>query len=395
MRSALVLAGVLVAGLPLVPGQARAKSPSAPAYTTFPRPPELEHQVKFWRDVFTTYSQDQTLVHDTGSLDRVYSVLDFRGQGNYPDSYRKDATNAEIDRIRGVLLRLYQVGPRGAATPEERRIAEMFRRDPDPYKFLRAADEGRVRGQKGIRESFGSGFRASRKYLPQMEAIFRSAGLPVELTRIPLYESSFNLSAYSKVGAAGIWQFMPATGRLFMWVSDSVDERRDPIASTRAAAEYLARAYSKLGTWPLAVTSYNHGPNGVARAVSTLGTRDIVTIVRYWDGPGFGFSSRNFYAELLAALEIDNNSHKYYGPFTPERMPATKTVMLDRPVDWTEATRLARTPENVLADLNPALMDPVLSGRAPIPAGYGLRLPANGSHDFGDRTASNDQPVVR
>jgi len=393
MRSALVLASILVSGLPWVASEARAKS-TAP-YTAFPRPPELEHQVKFWRDVFTTYSKDQTVIHDTVSLDRVYSVLDFRGQGFYPDSYRKDATDAEIERIRAVLLRLYQVGPRGAATPEERRIADMFRTDPDPYKFLRAADDGRVRGQKGIRERFGSGFRASRKYLPQMEAIFRSAGLPVELTRIPLYESSFDLSAYSKVGAAGIWQFMPATGRLFMWVSDSVDERRDPISSTRGAAEYLARAYNKLGTWPLAVTSYNHGPNGVANAVSALGTRDIVTIVRYWDGPGFGFASRNFYAELLAALEIDRNSSKYYGPFTPERMPATKTVTLDRPTDWTEATRLARTPENVLADLNPALMDPILSGRAPIPAGYGLRLPANGSHGFGDRTASNDQPVVR
>ena len=393
MRSALVLASILVSGLPWVASEARAKSSAA--YTAFPRPPELEHQVKFWRDVFTTYSKDQTVIHDTVSLDRVYSVLDFRGQGFYPDSYRKDATDAEIERIRAVLLRLYQVGPRGAATPEERRIADMFRTDPDPYKFLRAADDGRVRGQKGIRERFGSGFRASRKYLPQMEAIFRSAGLPLELTRIPLYESSFDLSAYSKVGAAGIWQFMPATGRLFMWVNDSVDERRDPISSTRGAAEYLARAYNKLGTWPLAVTSYNHGPNGVARAVSALGTRDIVTIVRYWDGPGFGFASRNFYAELLAALEIDRNSSKYYGPFTPERMPATKTVTLDRPVDWTEATRLARTPQNVLADLNPALMDPVLSGRAPIPAGYGLRLPANGSHGFGDRTASNDQPVVR
>ena len=132
MRSALVLATVLVSGLPWVASEARAKSPGA-AYTAFPRPPELEHQVKFWRDVFTTYSQDQTVVHDTGSLDRVYSVLDFRGQGSYPDSYRKDATYAEIDRIRGILLRLYQVGPRGAATPEERRIAEMFRRDPDPY----------------------------------------------------------------------------------------------------------------------------------------------------------------------------------------------------------------------------------------------------------------------
>ena len=180
MRSALVLASILVSGLPSVASEARAKSP-APAYTAFPRPPELEHQVKFWRDVFTTYSKDQTVIHDTVSLDRVYSVLDFRGQGYYPDSYRKDATDAEIERIRAVLLRLYQVGPRGAATPEERRIADMFRTDPDPYKFLRAADDGRVRGQKGIRERFGSGFRASRKYLPQMETIFRSAGLPVEL----------------------------------------------------------------------------------------------------------------------------------------------------------------------------------------------------------------------
>jgi membrane-bound lytic murein transglycosylase D len=398
MKAALVLAGVLVVGLSPVPSEARGKSQAA--YTPFPRPPEMEHQVKFWRDVFTTYSKDQTIIHDTVSLDRVYNVLDFRGQARSVgpadfERYRRDATDAEIYRIRSVLLRLHQVGARGAATPEERRIAHLFHNDPDPYKFLRAADDGRVRGQKGIRERFGSGFRASRKYLPEMERIFRAAGLPVELTRIPLYESSFDLSAYSKVGAAGIWQFMPATGRLFMSVNDVVDERRDPIASTHAAAAYLARAYRKLGTWPLAVTSYNHGPNGIARAVSALGTTDIVTIVRYWDGPGFGFSSRNFYAELLASLEIDRNSSKYYGPFTPERMPATRTVTLDRPVDWSEATRLARTPEHVLAAMNPALMDPVLSGRAPIPAGYGLRLPANGAPGFEDRLASNDQRVVR
>ena len=402
MWSALVLAGVLVVGLSPVASEGRSSSASTLSSPGFPRPPEMEHQVKFWRDVFTTYSKDQTLIHDTLSLDRVYSVLDFRGQGNYlspgeSDRYRKDATDAEIERIRTLLLRLNQGVPKSALLPEERRIADLFRNDPDPLKFVRAAEEGRMRGQKGIRESFGSGFRASRKYLPEMERIFRAAGLPVELTRIPLFESSFALSAYSKVGAAGIWQFMPATGRLFMSVNDLVDERRDPIVSTRAAAEYLARSYSKLGTWPLAVTSYNHGPNGVARAVSALGTTNIGYIVRYYDGPSFGFASRNFYAELLAALEIDKNSSKYYGAFTPERLPATRTVMLDRPVQWSEAARLARTPDSVLADLNPALMDTVLSGRTPIPAGYGLRLPADGAHGFEDRLAglSVDQRVVR
>src|SRR4029450_7193723 len=98
---------------------------------------------------------------------------------------------------------------------------------------------------------------------------------------------------------------MPATGRLYMEVSSSVDERRDPIASTRAAARYLSRSYERLGNWPLAITSYNHGPNGMARAIGGAGSANIVNIIRYYGGPGFGFASRNFYAEFLAALDIE------------------------------------------------------------------------------------------
>jgi membrane-bound lytic murein transglycosylase D len=176
-----------------------------------------------------------------------------------------------------------------------------------------AAEDGRVRAQRGIMERFTNGLRTSRLYLPEMERIFRAEGLPVELTRLPLIESCFDVGAYSKVGAAGIWQFMPATARLYMEVNDAVDERRDPIASTYGAAQYLTRAYQRLGTWPLAITSYNHGQNGIARAIDEMGTTDIVRIIHYYDGPSFGFASRNFYAEFLAALDIEKHQEAYLG----------------------------------------------------------------------------------
>src|SRR5205085_11537025 len=133
--------------------------------------------------------------------------------------------------------RLHGLGPHPEGlTDDERRIYELFKSDPAPDKFLVAADEKHLRSQRGLRERFAEAIRVSRRYLPEMERIFRAEGLPVELTRLPLIESCFNLRAYSKVGAAGIWQFMPATGRLFMRVDNVVVERRDPIASTRAAA---------------------------------------------------------------------------------------------------------------------------------------------------------------
>src|SRR5207237_2254993 len=125
------------------------------------------------------------------------------------------------------------------------------------------------------------------------------------LPRLPLSESCFNLHAYPKVGAAGIWQFMPATGRHFMRVDNLVDERRDPIASTRAAAQFLDRVHDMLGSWPLAITAYNHGPDGMARAVDEVGSSDIGRIVREYQGRAFGFASRNFYAELLDSLAVD------------------------------------------------------------------------------------------
>src|SRR5262249_852168 len=114
---------------------------------------------------------------------------------------------------------------------------------------------------------------------------------------------------------------------------------------------------------------------------------DVVEMIRYYDGPAWGFSSRNFYAEFLAALDIDKNPDTYFGRLPPESVPPTRTVVLDRPIDIYTASQLSRTDRYAIADLNPALLEPVVSGRVAIPAGYGLRLPAEGTEGFQDRLA--------
>src|SRR5438128_2553053 len=226
-----------------------------------------------------------------------------------------------------------------------------------------------------------------RANFPEMERIFREEGLPVELVRLPLIESCFNLRAYSKAGAAGVWQFMPRTGRLFMRVDNLVDERRDPISSTRAAARFLTRVHDMLDTWPLTITAYNHGPDGVARAVSEVGTNDIATIVRDYHGKAFGFASRNFYVEFLAALEVERDHRTYFGDLHGEPPPRVRERRLERALGIEAAARLARIGRSELASLNPALSTLVVTGHRPIPAGYRLRLPESAGGSFENRLA--------
>lgn len=368
---------------------------AAAAASHLPRPATMEHQIRFWRSIFTEYSRFQVVVHDTIDLGRIYSVVDVSdrlAEGASPVEVERalqEEGALEVERVRNLLLRLHAGASSSELTPAERRIHDLVvARDPRPNRFLEAADERRLRTQRGIRERFEEGYRRARRYFPEMERIFREEGVPVELTRLPLIESCFNINAYSKVGAAGVWQFMPETARLFaLQVGDSVDERRDPMAATRAAARFLADNYRRLGTWPLAVTAYNHGPGGMARAVRELGTTDIATIVHYYQGPAFGFASRNFYAELLAALDVDRDHETHFGRVHATPPPPTAEQWLAEPLDFGVAARLAGVDRGTLAELNPALLTPVVTGRAPIPRGYRLRLPERAAAQFEDRLA--------
>src|SRR5438034_2143 len=209
----------------------------------FPRPAELEPQIRFWRAIFTQYSAHQVVLHDAVHLDKVYKVLDFRSrlddgfsEGELASLERLE-TDVELDRLRALLLRLHAAGSQPESlTAEERAVYDLWADDPAPDRFLTAADDKRLHSQRGLRERFAEGVRASRAYFPEMEHIFREEGLPVELVRLPLIESCFNLRAYSKAGAAGVWQFMPKTGRLFMRVHNRLDARRARIGRSELAS---------------------------------------------------------------------------------------------------------------------------------------------------------------
>ncbi len=352
----------------------------------FVTPPSLVGHVDFWKQIFSTYSRDQIVIHDTENPSRIYSILDFSAQAKSlsEGALRKEvrrAEKAEKARIRGVLEKLQRNPDSSRLSVEEMRIRSLLQDDPRPDRYRLAAGEKRVRSQRGVRERFMQGLRRSRRYIRRMEEVFRSEGVPVGLTRLPLVESSFNTHAYSKVGAAGMWQFMPATGRKFLRIDGGVDERLDPMVSTRAAARFLRQNYERLGHWPLAITAYNHGPAGMERAVRSVGTVDLGKIVAEYESRTFGFASKNFYTEFLAALEIDSDYESYFGPMALDSEEDADEVELAHFVSVRSIGPCVGSLDD-WKSLNPAVRPAAFQGKRWLPRGYRVRLRGGEGPEF-------------
>jgi membrane-bound lytic murein transglycosylase D len=188
-------------------------------------------------------------------------------------------------------------------------------------------------------------------------------------------ESSFDVTAYSKAGAAGIWQFTRATGKKFLTVNKRVDERRDPIRASEAAAKLLKQNYKRLGDWPMAVTAYNHGTAGVLRAKQEMGTYEAV--FENYEGTRFGFASRNFYSEFLAARHVAKNHIQYFKDTGVNRSSETREVLTKGQTSLAALSRQYEVDLETLRALNPSLGQPVFKGKRQVPKGYMLRLPAD------------------
>jgi membrane-bound lytic murein transglycosylase D len=376
-RVALLAFGLLM--LQLTCGAARAEEASAP----FEHPPALERDIRFWIRVYTEVTTDGGLLHDDWNLGVVYEVLRF----DPTDSPAQREHRVALAKARyAELLRRFADGDTNDLTAHERRILDAFGEKTTPAEF-RDAIQG-IRFQLGQADRFHEGLIRSQLFEKNISKVLAQRGVPAEIGALPHVESSFNPAAYSRVGAAGLWQFMPSTARRYMRVDSLVDERLDPYTSTEAAANLMLYNYRLVGTWPLAVTAYNHGPGGLRRAQDDLGTSDIAVIVKRYQGSTFGFASRNFYVAFLAALEVDRNAEKYFGPMT--HLPETQSTVVEVP-DYVPIDALAKAFKvdmGALQVLNPALRPPIWNGSRFVPRGYGLRVPgAQSSSEIADAWA--------
>ncbi len=343
----------------------------AQASDGFPRPAELEHDVAFWRRIYTEVGTDGGLIHDPVRLDVVYEKVRFPGNLS-----PKERSN-RIDAIKRKYSRILDRLAAGATdlSEEEQRVHDLWPKGTRRSRFEQAAEE--VRFQLGQADRFLEGVIRSGAYKPHIEKTFASMGLPRELAALPHVESSFNTYAYSKVGAAGMWQFMPATGRRYMRIDSVVDERLDPYRATEAAGKFLEQNYIVLDSWPLALTAYNHGTSGMRRAREQMGTSDITTIVRKYSSRSFGFASRNFYVAFLAALEIDADPTKFFGPIKLNPADDSRVLALSGYVPANELARALQIDREALRRLNPALLPPVWDGSRHVPRGFEFRVPAS------------------
>jgi membrane-bound lytic murein transglycosylase D len=330
-HSARFLVVFLISSIFFLAGDLPARKASA-GEGPFPRPHGLEEWVEFWKLVFTQYGSTELIFFDSLEPTTIYKVLD--------------------------------VG-------ENRRTRRLIRRERKKIAAKHGINRERVSVQRGAKDRFRLGLERSRRYLDQMQEIFQEEGLPVELTYLPLIESSFDTRVRSSAGAVGIWQFMRTTGRKYLRVNRRMDERRDPLESTRAAARLLKENYELFGSWPLAVTAYNHGRRGISRAVARVGSSDLEEIIRNYKGRSFGFASKNFYVEFLAAVDIAKQAEdffpglEYRPPFPIEEFETERAIPLAPLVKQGGASR------KEFLEWNPAL-----SRRArTIPRGYRVKVP--------------------
>lgn len=368
----------LACGLVLGSGGAPAQVPDDP----FPRPPQLRIAVDFWKSIYTQYSIHQVVFHHPDHLNVIYKVLDLSDAAAQFDdedlyrAFRRQQVEQEKERLRTALLELASTLPAAERSAEARRLALLLRPLPGDLtaKAARAAEW--VRAQRGLRETFAQALQDSGQFLPYIEQVFAEKGLPRLLSRLPFVESSFNLQAYSRSGAAGIWQFMPGSARMYMRYDEVADQRRDPWFSTHAAAGHLSDDYALLQDWPLAVTAYNYGRNGLARAREETGFLSLVELIEEWDGPRWGFAAKNFYVSFLAALESEQAATQIFGPIVRAAPIRFDEVTTPAFIAWSTLERISGLDEEQFRFYNPSFSRAVREDGLYVPQGQVIRLPA-------------------
>jgi len=231
--------------------------------------------------------------------------------------------------------------------------------------------------QTTIRERFAMWLQRSKQYLPVMKEIFKQHDLPEDLVFVALIESGFNPYAYSRSKAVGPWQFITGTGRRYgLKINEWIDERRDPIKSTEAAARYLKDLYVQFGSWPLALASYNAGEGKVARAIARTRSDDFWKIKQTRH---LRPETRNYVPKFMAATIIAKNPEKYGFALTDVEPFHYDEAPIDSPTDLRVIAKAAGVDYEIIKQLNPELRQ----GVTPLYyADYQVKLPTGTRETF-------------
>jgi peptidoglycan lytic transglycosylase D len=343
---------------------------AAQAAENFPQPAELDRDVAFWLRVYTEVDTHSGYIHDAYNLSVVYQTLTLTGQRRADEKLIRAAKSRYADIVNALAT------DPGSDNEEHQRVLALFPADISAAQLRAAADN--IRFQRGQSDRFRRGLARSTQWTGYIEQVLAERNLPLELAALPHVESSFNPNAYSSVGAAGIWQFTRSTGRRYMHIDYVVDERMDPFAATVAAAQLLEHNRQLTGSWPLALTAYNHGAAGVRRATRQLGSSDIDQVVRKYKGRAFGFASRNFYVSFLAAAKVSADPQRYFAPYSSVAPVKYERITLPEYMPVDAFARAFNIDLDTLKQHNRALLEPVWIGKKHIPRGYTLLLPSTG-----------------
>ncbi|MBR5653049.1 MAG: lytic transglycosylase domain-containing protein [Prevotella sp.] len=251
-----------------------------------------------------------------------------------------------------------------------------------PYNDIvrRFIDRYAVRLRRQVSAMLG----AANFYMPIFEEALESYGVPLELKYLPVIESALNPKAVSRAGATGLWQFMLATGKQYgLRVNSLVDDRRDPIRASYAAARYLRDLNRIFGDWTLALAAYNCGPENVNRAIRRSGgSRDYWRIYPYLPAETRGYVPAFIAANYIMTYYCDHN----ICPMSAVLPEKTDTIMVTRDVSMRQITQFCDIDINLLRELNPQYRRDIVNG-ASEPAI--LRMPLAACNKF----AENEQAI--
>ncbi|MGH8616093.1 MAG: transglycosylase SLT domain-containing protein [Burkholderiales bacterium] len=229
----------------------------------------------------------------------------------------------------------------------------------------------------------------SRRYLYFIVQSIESRGMPTEIALLPIIESAYNPVAYSRAHASGIWQFIPSTGKHYGLSQDFwYDGRRDVLAATDAALDYLEKLYAQFGSWELALAAYNWGEGAVERAIAKNTAKGLPTNYLSLTMPN---ETRWYVPKLQAVKNIIANPERY-GLTLPEvaNEPYFAVVTTTRPMDVKLAAKLAEVPMEEFLSLNAGHMRPVIRANG----SQSLLVPVDKVDRFQANLASHDQPFL-